>query len=177
MRKFFIKLAFFLLFIAFAVAATAAALFYFQNRSTTAELTAKSNEITQLTLENQSLQEQFAGEEEAPAKECYAQSEDGWIVVNHPCDGEKLEKVFQLNGVAFGLFENNLEYAIVDSDGNELQSGFLTVKAPDLGVPGTFDKVLSWDGKATGNGKFIAFSSSAADGSRLHLVEIPVVFE
>ncbi|MCA9379185.1 hypothetical protein KC640_02045, partial [Candidatus Dojkabacteria bacterium] len=56
-------------------------------------------------------------------------------------------------------------------------TGFLNVNASDIGLPGTFDKVINWDADLTGTGKFLAFATSAADGSRVHIVEIPVSFD
>lgn len=177
MRRILIRVVLFLLLFTSAIASALAVVFFLQYRNVNNDLVSKSTEVATLTAEKKALQEKYDTLLATPAKECYAQSADSWVVVNHPCAGEKLEKLFQFNGIGTGLFESTLSYVIVDADGKELAKGSVTTNAPDMGLPGTFDKAVKWDATATGNGKFIAFESSAKDGSRVHVVEIPVTFE
>jgi hypothetical protein len=75
--------------------------------------------------------------------------------------------------VTIAPFENTLAYKVYDPKMKELASGPLTVKAPDMGAPGTFE--LSLDLASTGyTGQiFVTISDlSAADGSTLAMDSI-----
>ncbi|HEY5731924.1 MAG TPA: Gmad2 immunoglobulin-like domain-containing protein [Anaerolineales bacterium] len=63
------------------------------------------------------------------------------ITIESPADGTEVFSSVQITGnVAIAPFENNLEYHIYDLGGVELAIGSITVSAPDLGAPGTFDE-------------------------------------
>ncbi|HSG44512.1 MAG TPA: Gmad2 immunoglobulin-like domain-containing protein [Anaerolineales bacterium] len=63
------------------------------------------------------------------------------ITIESPENGSDVFKSVPIKGsVAIAPFENNLVYRIFDVGGVELAIGSLTVNAPDLGGPGTFDE-------------------------------------
>jgi len=65
------------------------------------------------------------------------------ITIEAPVDGVEVSGIVRLKGnITIAPFENNLVYRIYDLGGLELSVGPITVEAPDLGVPGTFEKAL-----------------------------------
>lgn len=65
------------------------------------------------------------------------------ITIESPADGSEVFTSIPIKGkVAIAPFENNLVYRIVDVSGIELSAGAITVSAPDLGAPGTFDAII-----------------------------------
>lgn len=113
------------------------------------------------------------------AQSCYHQSANGWLVVNLPCDDQAVTPSMQVKGVAFGAFENTLNYELLNSAGNVIDEGYIMVNAPSMGVTGTFDATIDIDpvaflGINEGNATFQIFMVSARDGSKENLVSIPV---
>lgn len=65
------------------------------------------------------------------------------ITIESPADGSEVFTSVPIKGkVAIAPFENNLVYRIYDVSGIELSAGAITVSAPDLGAPGTFETVI-----------------------------------
>jgi hypothetical protein len=65
------------------------------------------------------------------------------ITIESPADDtEVFNSVKIKGGVDIAPFENSLTYRIVDLGGVELAIGSITVSAPDLGAPGTFDQTI-----------------------------------
>jgi hypothetical protein len=65
------------------------------------------------------------------------------IMIESPADGSEVFTSVPIKGnVAIAPFENNLVYRIYDVSGIELSAGAITVSAPDLGAPGTFETVI-----------------------------------
>ena len=65
------------------------------------------------------------------------------ITIESPIDGTEVFSSLDIKGsVAIVPFENNLVYRILDVGGVELAIGSITVSAPDLGAPGTFDEQI-----------------------------------
>lgn len=63
------------------------------------------------------------------------------ISIESPVNGTEVFNSIQIKGkVSIAPFENNLVYRIFDVGGVELAVGSITVSAPDLGAPGTFDE-------------------------------------
>ena len=63
------------------------------------------------------------------------------ITIESPVYGDEIFKSVLIKGnVAIAPFENNLVYRIFDVGGVELAIGAITVSAPDLGAPGTFEE-------------------------------------
>ena len=65
------------------------------------------------------------------------------IMIESPAEGSEVFTSVPIKGkVAIAPFENNLVYRIYDVSGIELSAGAITVSAPDLGAPGTFETVI-----------------------------------
>jgi hypothetical protein len=70
-------------------------------------------------------------------------------------------------------FEATLDYELVDANGKVLKRGFDTATSGS-GVRGTFDFTLPFTITSSGDGKLILYESSAKDGSRIHIIEVPL---
>ena len=65
------------------------------------------------------------------------------ITIQAPVEGAQVSGIVRLFGdVSVAPAENNLVYRIFDLGGVELSAGPVTVDAPDLGAPGTFEKAI-----------------------------------
>ena len=99
------------------------------------------------------------------------------ITVESPTNGTEVFNSIQIKGnVAIAPFENNLVYRIVDVGGVELAIGAITVTAPDLGAPGTFDQTISLGNILTGAVIRVEVQDlSAKDGSLLGMDSVELV--
>jgi hypothetical protein len=99
------------------------------------------------------------------------------ITIESPADGEEVFSSVQIKGsVAIAPFENNLTYSIEDFGGVELSRGAISVSAPDLGAPGTFDAVIPLGNILTGALIRIEVQDiSAADGSLFGMDSVELV--
>jgi hypothetical protein len=99
------------------------------------------------------------------------------ITIEAPPNGTEVYSTVQVKGsVAIAPFENNLEYHIYDGGGLELSIGAITVNAPDLGAPGTFDATIPLGSILSGVVVRIEVRDvSAADGSLLAMDSIELV--
>jgi len=65
------------------------------------------------------------------------------ITIESPVNGTEVFSSLEITGsVSIAPFENNLVYRVMDVGGVELAIGSITVSAPDLGAPGTFDETI-----------------------------------
>jgi hypothetical protein len=65
------------------------------------------------------------------------------ITIEAPVDTAQVSGIIRLRGnITIAPFENNLVYRIYDLGGVELSAGPITVEAPELGTPGTFEKAI-----------------------------------
>jgi len=65
------------------------------------------------------------------------------VTIQAPVEGAQVSGIIRLFGdVTIAPFENNLVYRIYDLGGVELSAGPVSVDAPDLGAPGTFEKAI-----------------------------------
>ena len=72
-----------------------------------------------------------------------ADSKPRTIAIESPINGSEVFSSVPIKGsVAIAPFENNLAYRIYDVSGIELSAGPISVTAPDLGAPGTFDALI-----------------------------------
>lgn len=99
------------------------------------------------------------------------------ITIESPASGSEVFSSVQIKGsVAIAPFENNLTYSIQDVGGIELARGAITVSAPDLGAPGTFDTVISLGNILSGAViKLEVQDVSAADGSLFAMDSLELV--
>jgi len=99
------------------------------------------------------------------------------ITIESPIDGTEVFNSFQVKGsVAIAPFENNLTYRIYDLCGVELSAGAITVDAPDLGAPGTFEATIRL-GRILSNTtiRLEVQDISAADGSLFAMDSVELV--
>lgn len=96
------------------------------------------------------------------------------ITITYPEPGASLSFVALIKGtVTIAPFENNLVYRVFDSEMVQRAEGPVTVDAPDLGAPGTFELPLGLiDMGCTGWVTVTISDLSAADGSILAMDSI-----
>ena len=99
------------------------------------------------------------------------------ITIDSPTDGTDVFSSVPIKGkVAIAPFENNLAYRIYDVSGIELSAGTITVNAPDLGAPGTFEAMIPLGSILSGAVIRIEVQDiSAADGSLLAMDSVELV--
>jgi len=99
------------------------------------------------------------------------------ITIEAPPDGSDVFTSVPIKGnVAIAPFENNLVYRIYDISGIELSAGAITVSAPDLGAPGTFDAIIPLGDILSGAIIRVEVQDlSAADGSLLAMDSVELV--
>jgi hypothetical protein len=99
------------------------------------------------------------------------------ITIESPENYAEVFGSVQLKGsVTIAPFENNLAYHIFDAGGVELSIGPITVTAPDLGAPGTFDETIKLGDILSGTVIRIEVQDvSAADGSLLAMDSVILV--
>ena len=71
-------------------------------------------------------------------------------------------------------FEATFEYDLLDPDGKVLKHDFATATSGS-GTRGTFDFRVPFEAPS-GVGRLVVYERSAADGSKTHVVEIPITF-
>jgi hypothetical protein len=99
------------------------------------------------------------------------------IMIEAPANGSDVFTSIPIKGkVAIAPFENNLVYRIYDISGIELSAGAITVSAPDLGAPGTFDAIIPLGDVLSGAIIRVEVQDlSAADGSLLAMDSVELV--
>jgi germination protein M len=93
------------------------------------------------------------------------------ILVESPLPFQAVSAPLRVTGTA-NTFEATFEYELLDPGGNVLARHFVTATSGS-GTRGTFDFTVPFEAPA-GLGKLVVFERSAADGSRIHQVEIPL---
>jgi hypothetical protein len=95
------------------------------------------------------------------------------IMVESPLPFEEVESPLRVTGTA-NTFEANFQYELTDTDGLIVDQNFVTATS-GTGTRGTFDFTTEpYTVPFDGVGALIVFESSAKDGSRINLVEIPL---
>jgi hypothetical protein len=89
------------------------------------------------------------------------------INIELPAEGTGVSGSVRVSGrVSIAPFENTLVYRLFDMGGVELSAGPIMVEAPELGAPGTFNKVIDLGNILTNTTIRIEIQdTSAADGS------------
>ncbi|MBP9772044.1 MAG: Gmad2 immunoglobulin-like domain-containing protein [Candidatus Pacebacteria bacterium] len=95
------------------------------------------------------------------------------IIVYAPRMNERVGTPVIVEGQA-RVFENVVNYRLVDANGNELIEGFATADAPDIGQFGVFRGELNYVSNVDQKGTVEIFWYSAKDGSEVDKVTIPV---
>jgi germination protein M len=94
------------------------------------------------------------------------------ILVESPLPFQKVTNPLRATGTA-NTFEATFEYELTDPDGKIIATHFVTATS-GTGTRGTFDFSVPFTVDRAGLGELIVYERSAKDGSRIHLVEIPI---
>ena len=95
------------------------------------------------------------------------------ILVESPLSFEQVASPVRATGTA-NTFEANFQYELTDTDGRIVDENFVTATS-GTGTRGTFEFTTApFTIPFDGVGSLIVFESSAKDGSRINLVEIPL---
>ena len=95
------------------------------------------------------------------------------ILVESPLAFEEVTSPLHVTGTA-NTFEANFQYELTDTDGLIVDENFVTATS-GTGTRGTFDFTTDeFTVPFDGIGALVVFESSAEDGSRINLVEIPL---
>ena len=95
------------------------------------------------------------------------------ILVESPLPFASVSSPLRVWGTA-NTFEATFEYELLDSAGKALAKHFVTATSGS-GTRGTYDITIRFT-SPRGTGKLVVYELSAADGSRIHQVEIPLTF-
>ena len=94
------------------------------------------------------------------------------ILVESPLPFASVTSPLRVWGTA-NTFEATFDYELLDPAGKVLSHHFVTATSGS-GTRGTFDFTVPFEAP-NGLGKLVVFEESAADGSRIHQVEIPLM--
>ncbi len=94
------------------------------------------------------------------------------ILVESPLSFDDVTSPLRATGTA-NTFEANFQYELTDTDGRIIAEHFVTATS-GTGTRGTFEFTVPFTVNFDGVGELIVFESSAKDGSRINLVEIPL---
>jgi len=93
------------------------------------------------------------------------------ILVESPLPFQAVSAPLRVTGTA-NTFEATFEYELTDPDGKVLSHDFVTATS-GRGTRGTFDFTIPFEAP-NGLGNLVVYERSAADGSKTHVVEIPL---
>jgi hypothetical protein len=96
------------------------------------------------------------------------------ILVESPGFGEAVSSPLRVSGSA-NTFEATFEYELVIGE-KIVQKSFVTATSGS-GTRGTFEFTLRFDLDRPESGELVVYESSAKDGSRINIREIPLTFE
>ena len=94
------------------------------------------------------------------------------ILVESPLPEANVGRPLRITGTA-NTFEATFQYELIDSSGQVIAKQFVTATSGS-GTRGTFDVTVPYPAGHGGPGKLVVFESSAKDGSRIHVIELPV---
>jgi len=93
------------------------------------------------------------------------------ILVESPLAFQSVTAPLRVTGTA-NTFEATFDYELTDPDGKVLSHNFVTATSGS-GTRGTFDFTIPFEAP-NGLGNLVVYERSAADGSKIHVVEIPL---
>jgi germination protein M len=94
------------------------------------------------------------------------------ILVVSPLPGGEVESGFEVTGTA-NTFEATFQYELRNSENEVLAEDFVTATSGS-GTRGTFRFTVRYDVPSTPFGRLVVFEISAADGSRINEISIPL---
>ena len=92
------------------------------------------------------------------------------LLVESPLPGERVASPLRIAGTA-NAYEATFQAELLDASGTVLVHK-MVMATSGSGQRGTFEETLPYTGE--GAGKLVVYEDSAADGSRIHQVEIPL---
>jgi hypothetical protein len=95
------------------------------------------------------------------------------ILVESPLPFATVSSPLRVWGTA-NTFEATFEYELLDGSGKVISRHFITATSGS-GTRGTYDFTIRY-AAPRGPGKLVVYEVSAADGSRIHEVEVPLTF-
>ena len=95
------------------------------------------------------------------------------IVVVEPQPGDTVSSPVRVRGSADAL-EATFQIEVLDRTGTVVAHRTVTATSGS-GERGSYDVSIPYEGAERGPGRIVAYEDSAADGSRIHVVETPVV--
>lgn len=98
------------------------------------------------------------------------------IYLDTPWPNDEVSDSFRIAGSAQGAFENNLTIRLKTESGTVLFEDPITYNAPDVGELGYFDVAVTFSTTAA-SGTLEIFHTSAADGTIVDLVSVPLKFK
>jgi Sporulation and spore germination/Immunoglobulin-like domain of bacterial spore germination len=94
------------------------------------------------------------------------------ILVESPTPGSVVTSPLRVRGTS-NTFEANLNLRLLDGSGKVLYDNFTTATSGS-GTRGTFEQTIPFTISKDGPGTLVAYERSAADGSEINVVRIPV---
>lgn len=113
----------------------------------------------------------------APSKDQLSlpKTEEKNIKVATPLANAEVSSPLTVTGEA-RVFENQLNYELLDEDSSILAQGSAYANSPDIGQFGPFEIKIDFTAPKGKTGTLNIFDSSPKDGSRIDEVKIPVKF-
>lgn len=102
-------------------------------------------------------------------------SASGNVIISSPISGEIVGLPLVMIGKA-RVFENTINYRLLDQDGSVLAEGHAMTNAADSGLMGDYAITTSYALPKSTTGTAEVFDYSAKDGSVVDLARVPVVF-
>lgn len=100
----------------------------------------------------------------------------GNIIVSEPRAGARISRPLIVRGEA-RTFESTVNLRLKDASGTELLETFTTAASAEIGQYGPFTAEFDYPVPSTATGVLEVFQYSAADGTEIDRVTIPVVFQ
>jgi hypothetical protein len=102
---------------------------------------------------------------------------DERIRIDQPVQGEEIQGgSLHVEGFALASFEQALVVELIAESGEILASQPVTVTAPDLGIPGTFEADLTYPAGAVGAGRVVVRDPSPAFEGDVHVASVEIRF-
>lgn len=93
-------------------------------------------------------------------------------------EGTVLSNPFTFYGTSTAVFENQMNWRVMDDAGKQVAGGHLLLNSPDMGKPGYFGTVTAFFDKVPSgkSGSFELYDNSPKDGAEIYKFAIPVTF-
>ncbi len=94
-------------------------------------------------------------------------------------DGTTLGNPFTFYGTSTAIFENQMNWRLMDGAGKQVAGGHLYTKSVDMGKPGSFGTIKAFFDKVPSgsSGSLELYDNSPKDGAEIYKFAIPVTFD